>query len=62
MTRHRAKNQSYSKKAIREVKRDKNTQKVFLNPKEKKFKQCLQRSLTRECYNQISLCAFLQFP
>ncbi|RVZ88540.1 hypothetical protein EC598_04655 [Helicobacter pylori] len=35
LTRHRAKSQSYSKKVIREIRRDKNTQKVFLNPKEK---------------------------
>ncbi|EJB27481.1 hypothetical protein HPNQ4228_1457 [Helicobacter pylori NQ4228] len=35
MTRHRAKNQSYSKKVIREIKRDKNTQKVFLTQKKK---------------------------
>ncbi|TPI00611.1 hypothetical protein FIM37_00025 [Helicobacter pylori] len=51
-----------AKKVIRGIKRGKNPQKVFLNPKEKKFKDHLQHSLTRERYDKISLCAFLQFP
>ncbi|PUD07773.1 hypothetical protein C2S36_04855 [Helicobacter pylori] len=62
MTRIEPKNNFIAKKVIREIKRDKNTQKVFLNPKEKKFKQRLQHPLTRERYDKISLCAFLQFP
>ncbi|RKU88464.1 hypothetical protein DB320_05805 [Helicobacter pylori] len=62
MTRIESKNNLIAKKVIREIKRDKNTQKVFLNPKEKKFKYHLQHPLTRERYYKISLCAFLQFP
>ncbi|TPH40367.1 hypothetical protein FIM78_01810 [Helicobacter pylori] len=50
-----------AKKVIREIKRVKNPQKVFLNPKEKKFNHP-QHPLTRERYDKISLCAFLQFP
>ncbi|EJB41998.1 hypothetical protein HPHPA9_1350 [Helicobacter pylori Hp A-9] len=38
MTRIEPKNNLIAKKVIREIKRDKNTQEVFLNPKEKKFK------------------------
>ncbi|EJB84827.1 hypothetical protein HPHPH11_1472 [Helicobacter pylori Hp H-11] len=38
MTRIEPKVNFIAKKVIREIKRDKNTQEVFLNPKEKKFK------------------------
>ncbi|TPH33157.1 hypothetical protein FIM82_04935 [Helicobacter pylori] len=51
-----------ARKVIREIKRVKNLQKVFFNPKEKKFKDHLQHPLARERYDKISLCAFLQFP
>ncbi|TPH43616.1 hypothetical protein FIM57_06000 [Helicobacter pylori] len=51
-----------ARKVIGEIKRDKNPQKAFLNPKKKKFKDHLQHPLTRERYDKISLCAFLQFP
>ncbi|NHA83880.1 hypothetical protein EWZ69_00475 [Helicobacter pylori] len=37
MTRIESKNNFIAKKVIREIKRDKNPQKAFLNPKEKKF-------------------------
>ncbi|EJB20019.1 hypothetical protein HPCPY6261_1173 [Helicobacter pylori CPY6261] len=37
MIRIEPKNNFIAKKVIREIKRDKNSQKVFLNPKEKKF-------------------------
>ncbi|TPH76364.1 hypothetical protein FIM54_04735 [Helicobacter pylori] len=50
-----------AKKVIRE-KRVKNPQKSLFNPKEKKFKYHLQHPPTRERYDKISLCAFLQFP
>ncbi|PUD13840.1 hypothetical protein C2R79_04150 [Helicobacter pylori] len=56
------KNNFIAKKVIREIKRDKNSQKVFFDPKEKKFKYRPQHPLTRERYSKISLCAFLQFP
>ncbi|GAA7707781.1 hypothetical protein HpCOL116_08820 [Helicobacter pylori] len=38
LMRTKLKSNFIAKKVIREIKRDKNTQKVFLNPKEKKFK------------------------
>ncbi|TPH91113.1 hypothetical protein FIM44_05620 [Helicobacter pylori] len=50
------------KKVIREIEVDKNPQESLFNPKEKKFKQHLQHPPTRERYDKISLCAFLQFP
>ncbi|RVY78396.1 hypothetical protein EC526_05500 [Helicobacter pylori] len=62
LTRIESKNNLIAKKVIREIKRDKNTQKVLFKSKRKKFEYCLQHPLTRERYDKISLYAFLQFP